>query len=86
MADALVPKEVMDVLNTEFMGFKVWHLLILALMVPSPVAFFVLLIMLIPGFKEKVTEAIKNGYYSRVNPGSAAGYGEVPEVSTASSS
>ena len=59
MADALVPKEVMDVLNTEFMGFKVWHLLILALVVPSPIAFFVLLVLLIPGFKEKVTDTIK---------------------------
>ena len=75
MTDALVPKEVMDVLNIEFMGFKVWHILILALIVPSPIAFLVLLIMLIPGFKDKVTEAIKNGY-SRVNPGSAAGDGE----------
>ena len=59
MADALLPKDVVDILNTSFMGFKIWHLLIIALIVPSPIAFFVLLIMLIPGFKEKVTDTIK---------------------------
>ena len=61
MADALLfPKEVTDVLNTSFMGFKVWHLILISLMVPSPVV-FVILFFMIPGFKEKVTELIRNG-------------------------
>jgi hypothetical protein len=56
----LFPKEVIDVLNTDFLGFKMWHLLLLALVIPSPVI-FVLLFLIIPGFKEKVTEIIRNG-------------------------
>lgn len=56
----LFPKEVTDVLNTDFLGFKMWHLLLLALVIPSPVV-FILLFLLIPGFKEKVTEIIRNG-------------------------
>ena len=59
MADALLPKDVVDILNTSFMGFKIWHLLIIALIVPSPIAFFVLLIMLIPGFKDKIRDTIR---------------------------
>lgn len=71
MADApvLFPQEVIDVLNQGFMGFKMWHLLIVALIIPSPVVFFVLF-FLIPGFKEKVTELIRNGYpgvYSKLS-------------------
>lgn len=62
MADApLFPKEVIDVLDTSFLGFKVWHLLLLALVIPSP-TMFVVLFMLIPGFKEKATEVIRNGF------------------------
>lgn len=56
----LFPNEVMDILNTDFMGFKLWHLLIVALIVPSP-WMFILLFLLIPGFKEKATGVIKNG-------------------------
>lgn len=56
----LFPKEVIDVLNMDFYGFKMWHLLIIALVMPYP-AMFVAIFMLIPGFKEKVTELIKNG-------------------------
>ena len=84
MADALFPKEVLDVLNTNFMGFKVWHLLIVALLIPSPVAFLVLF-LLIPGFKEKATEVIKNGF-SGVSAGTDSGTGEGPQVSAASNS
>jgi hypothetical protein len=84
MADALIPNEVADVLNTSFMGFKVWHILILSLIVPSPFAFVILMIMLVPGFKEKVTETIRNGF-PRVYSGTAAGYGEGAQVSAASS-
>lgn len=83
MTDALLfPKEITDVLDTSFMGFKVWHLLIVALLVPSPVAFLVLF-LLIPGFKEKATEVIKNGF-SGIYSGTAAGNREGPEVSPAS--
>jgi len=57
----LFPKEVLDVLNTDFLGFRLWHLLLLALMIPSPMM-FVFIFMIIPGFKEKVTEVIKNGF------------------------
>jgi hypothetical protein len=77
MADApalIFPKEVIDVLDTSFMGFKVWHLLLVALVVPSPVV-FVVLFLLIPGFKEKATEVIKNGF-SGIYPGISAGAGE----------
>ena len=74
MADALLlfPKEVTDVLNTSFMGFKVWHLCLFALMIPSPVA-FVVLFFIIPGFKEKVTELISNGI-----PGLYSGFSAGP--------
>lgn len=77
MADALFPKEVSDVLNREFMGFKVWYFLVLALLVPSPLVFIVVLIFLIPEFKEKVTELIRNGSsisFSRDSTGSATIY------------
>lgn len=84
MADALFPKEIIDVLNTSFMGFKVWHLLIVALLVPSPVAFLVLF-LLIPGFKEKATEVIKNGF-SGVSTGTDSGTGEDSQVPAASKS
>jgi hypothetical protein len=57
----LFPKEVIDVLSTDFLGFKLWHLLILSLMIPSPMM-FVFIFMIIPGFKEKVTEVIRNGF------------------------
>lgn len=57
----LFPKEVTDVLYTEFLGFKMWHLLLLALVIPSPMM-FVFLFMILPGFKEKATEVIKNGF------------------------
>lgn len=73
MTDAaalIFPKEVTDVLNTSFMGFKVWHLLIVALIIPSPIV-FVIIFFLIPGFKEKVTELIRNGipgFYSVFSP------------------
>lgn len=62
MADApqLFPPEVMSVLDTSFMGFKIWHLLLVALMIPSPVM-FVILFFMIPGFKEKAAEVISNG-------------------------
>jgi hypothetical protein len=43
------------------LGFRLWHLLLLALMIPSPMM-FVFIFMIIPGFKEKVTEVIKNGF------------------------
>jgi hypothetical protein len=43
------------------LGFKLWHLLILSLMIPSPMM-FVFIFMIIPGFKEKVTEVIRNGF------------------------
>jgi hypothetical protein len=78
MADAplklIFPKEVTDVLDTSFMGFKVWHLLLVALVVPSPFV-FLMLFLLIPGFKEKATEVIKNGFYG-VYPRNSAGPGE----------
>lgn len=57
----LFPKEVTDTLYTEFLGFKLWHLLLLALVIPSPMM-FVFLFMILPGFKEKATEVIKNGF------------------------
>ncbi len=57
----LFPQEVVDVLNTDFLGFKMWHLLLLALIVPSPMM-FVFIFMIIPGFKEKATDVIKNGF------------------------
>lgn len=61
MADALLfPKEILDVLNTQFMGFKLWHILIFVLILPSPVSLLVLLFV-VPGLKDKVTEVIKNG-------------------------
>lgn len=56
----LFPKEVVDILNTDFLGFKMWHLLLLALIIPSPMM-FVFIFMIIPGFKEKATDVIKNG-------------------------
>jgi hypothetical protein len=75
MVDALIiPKEVQDVLNTSFMGFKLWHLLIVALLLPSPIAFLILFFA-IPGFKEKVTEVIRNGY-----PAVSSVFGEVNQV------
>jgi hypothetical protein len=69
---ALFPQEVIDVLNTDFLGFKMWHLLIVALILPSPVIFLVIF-MIIPGFKEKVTGLIRNGIpgvYSKLTGGS----------------
>ena len=57
----LFPREVLDVLNTDFLGFKMWHLLLIALVIPSPMM-FMFIFMIIPGFKEKVTEVIKNGF------------------------
>jgi hypothetical protein len=56
----MFPDEIMTILDTGFMGFKVWHLLIVALIIPSPLMFVVLL-LLIPGFKEKVIELVRNG-------------------------
>ena len=64
----LFPKEVIDVLNADFLGFKLWHLLVLSLMIPSPMM-FVFIFMIIPGFKEKATEVIRNvfpGVYSGI--------------------
>lgn len=80
-APALFPKEVMDILNTSFMGFKLWHLLLVSLVIPSPLAFMILF-FIIPGFKEKVTELIRNGF----NPSTASGTGEGGQVSSASES
>ena len=61
LSSDLFPREIIDVLNSEFLGFKMWHLLILALVIPSPMM-FVFMFMIIPGFKEKVTEVIRNGF------------------------
>lgn len=82
MADALFPKEIMDILNTNFMGFKMWHLLIISLVIPSPLA-FMFLFLIIPGFKEKVTEVIRNGF-NGVYPSISAGHGEGSQVPAAS--
>lgn len=79
MEDARIPSEIVDVLNIEFMGFKMWHLLLIALIIPSPV-FLVVLFFIVPGFKDKVTELIRNGF-SRVYPGTASGDGEAGQVS-----
>lgn len=77
---ALFPSEIMSVLDSGFMGFKVWHLLILALIIPYPLM-FVILFLLIPGFKDKALEVIKNGFssgsLSAVYPGVSALSGEV---------
>ncbi len=59
-----------DALNTEFMGFKMWHILILSLVSPSPV-FMLILLFVIPEFKEKITGFVKNGL-----PGLASGFYE----------
>lgn len=60
-SDQLFPREIIDVLNSDFLGFKMWHLLLLSLVIPSPMM-FVFIFMIIPGFKEKVTEVIRNGF------------------------
>jgi hypothetical protein len=78
MEGALFPKEIMDVLNTSFMGFKIWHLLLVALFIPSP-AFLIVVVLLIPGFKEKVIGLIRNGI-PRVSAVSATGPGEGGQV------
>jgi H+/gluconate symporter-like permease len=78
--NALFPPDVMNVLNTGFMGLKVWHILIIALIVPSPIV-IVLLFFMIPGFKDKVTDMIRNGV-PRVYSGLSNLTGEVSEGSS----
>lgn len=69
-----IPKEFFDVLNIEFMGFKMWHFLLVALLVPSPV-FLVCFILLTPGLKDKVIGLIRNGI-TRLSADSATDRGE----------
>ncbi len=61
--DALIPKEILEVLNTPVLWdtVKLWHVLILSLIVPTPVAFAVVLFMMFPRLKDKAVEMIRNG-------------------------
>lgn len=78
MENAVVPKEIVQVLNMEFMGVKLWHVLLISLILPSPMYLFIVLLFF-PGFKEKVLELIKNGF-SRVSAVSASSTGEGYQV------
>ena len=80
MEDARIPSEIINVMNTEFMGLKMWHLLLVGLMIPSPV-FLVALFFIIPGFKDKVIGLIRNGF-SRLSAYPPSGAGEAYQVRT----
>jgi len=68
------PPEVQKTLDSEFMGFKIWMIIIVLLILPIPKFVIpILIFMYFPGFKDKATNLIKNGineYNSRVTGGS----------------
>jgi hypothetical protein len=63
--DQLIPPEIRDVLNSDFFGFKVWHILVFFLLMPYP-QFAIAALIVFPGIKDKISKGIKDGI-SRVS-------------------
>jgi H+/gluconate symporter-like permease len=70
MMDMFFPPEVQKTLDSEFMGFKIWMIIIALLILPIPrFVIPIIIFMYFPGFKDKATNLIKNGisnYNSRI--------------------
>lgn len=70
MMNMFFPPEVQKTLDSEFMGFKIWMIIIALLILPIPrFVIPILIFMYFPGFKDKAINLIKNGisnYNSRV--------------------
>jgi hypothetical protein len=58
--NALIPQEIGEALQMSILGFPLWQILIVALILPTPIM-MVLVLFFIPGVKEKVIQLSRNG-------------------------
>ena len=66
-AKLFFPPEIQGVLDSKFMGLRLWFILLLAIILPVPKFVIpILIIMVVPGLKDKLLDMIRNGITSTI--------------------
>lgn len=56
------PPEIQKTLDTTFMGMKLWMVILLAILLPIPKFVIpILIVMMFPGLKDKLSNIVRNG-------------------------